>query len=177
MEELRAVASLKQPDVIAITETWTNNDISNDFLCLEGYELIERKDRTDTDRGRGGGILVYVVKGRCAWKEEFSGCFEQCAVIKMRGKNLDLAINIIYQSPNSSKNNDASLCDTVKEMRGTYVLIGDFNFPGIRWEAGRSDAKGRAFFDEMEDNYLVQHIDEPTHKSGNILDLVIRTST
>ena len=29
------------------------------------------------------------------------------------------------------------------------------------------------FFDAMKDNYLVQHVEEPTHKSGNILDLVI----
>ena len=58
MGELRAVASLKKPDVIALTETWTNCDITDDFLSLEGYELMERKDRADTSRGRGGGILV-----------------------------------------------------------------------------------------------------------------------
>ena len=35
MEELRVLASLKQPDIIAITETWTNGDISNEFhLCI-----------------------------------------------------------------------------------------------------------------------------------------------
>ena len=58
-------------------------------------------------------------------------------------------------------------------MRGSSVLIGDFNFPGIRWGSGRSDAKSRPFFDAIEDNFLAQHVDEPTHKSGNILDLVI----
>jgi ribonuclease P/MRP protein subunit RPP40 len=173
MEELRVVVSLKRPDIIAITETWTNNDISDEFLCLDGYELIERKDREDTDRGRGGGILIFAIKGRCAWREPVEGCFEHCAKIKLRGKKSDLGINIIYRSPNSSSINDASLCELLKQIRGSFVLIGDFNFPGIRWGTGRSDGKGRAFYDEMEDNYLVQHVDEATHKSGNILDLVI----
>ena len=65
MDEMRAVVNLKKPDVIALTETWTNSDISDEFLNLDGYELIERKDREDTDRGRGGGILVYVNKEIC----------------------------------------------------------------------------------------------------------------
>ena len=84
MEELRVVASLKQPDVIAITETWTHKDISNEYLSLDGYELVERKDRSDTDRGRGGGILVYVAKERCAWREQVGGCFEQHALVKLK---------------------------------------------------------------------------------------------
>ena len=167
------MTSMKRPDVIAVTESWTNTEISDDFLHLEGYELINRKDREDTDRGRGGGILIYVAKGRCAWKESVMGCFEQCASIKLRGKNSDLGINIVYRSPNSSSDNDASLCRLVKEMRGTYVCIGDFNFPGIRWGTGRCDAKSRAFYEEVEENFLVQHVDEPTQTSGNILDLVL----
>ena len=51
MGELREGVNVKQPDVIALTETWTNSDISDDFLSLDGYKLMERKDRKDTDRG------------------------------------------------------------------------------------------------------------------------------
>ena len=173
IEELRAVVSIKRPDVIALTETWTNDDISDDYLNIDGYELMERKDRSDTDRGRGGGILIYVIKGRCAWKEKTGGCFEQHALVRMRGKNGDLGINILYRSPNSSSANDASLCEILRELRGPFVLIGDINYPGIQWESGRADAKSRLFYEEMEDNFFTQHVDKPTHKSGNILDLVI----
>ena len=119
MEELRVVASLKQPDVIAITETWTNSDISNEFLCLDGYELVERKDRSDTDRGRGGGVLVYVTKEKCARRETVGSCFEQHALIKLKGEKSDMGINIVYRSPNSSATNDASLCQLVKDIHGS----------------------------------------------------------
>ena len=173
MDELRVIVNLKNPDGIALTETWTNSEISDDYLGIDGYELIERKDREDTDRGRGGGILVYVAKGKCAWKEKVEGCFEQCALVKLRGRKSNLGIYIIYRSPNSSSSNDASLCDLVKEIQGSTVIIGDFNYPGIRWTAGTSDAKSRAFYEELEDNFFIQHVDEPTHKSGNILDLIL----
>ena len=99
-----------------------------------------------TDRGRGGGVLVYVAKEICAWKVEAGGCFEQCASLKLKGKKEDLGIHIIYRSPNSSSDNDASLCDLITMLRGSYILIGDFNLPGIRWETGRTDAKSRAFY-------------------------------
>ena len=107
--------------------------------------------------------------GRCRG----AGCFEQCALVKLKAENCDSGIHVIYRSPNSSSNNDASLCELVKGIRDTDVLIGDFNFPGIQWATGRTEAKSRAFYEEMEDNFLIQHVDEPTHKIVNLLDLVI----
>ena len=62
MDELRTIAVMKNTDVIAITEAWTNESVDDNYLKVDGYELLERKDRADTDKGRGGGILVYVKK-------------------------------------------------------------------------------------------------------------------
>ena len=56
MGELRAVVDMEKPDIIALTETWTNECISDAFLSLDGYDMVERRDRTDTAGGRGGGI-------------------------------------------------------------------------------------------------------------------------
>lgn len=173
MDELRALIETKKPDVIALTETWSNESIDNDFLSLTGYEIIERKDRADTDRGRGGGILIYVDKKRCAWREEVSGSFCQCGCIKIKGKSRELAVYVVYRSPNSSKTNDEALCTLMRQMNGNCLVLGDFNFPGIRWATGGSDAKGREFQEALEDAYMIQHIDEATHISGSILDLVM----
>ena len=171
MDELRVIIETSKPDVVALTETWTNSDIDN-FLVINGYEIIERKDRTDTDRGRGGGILVYVDRKRCAWKVEVEGEFSQCACVKIKGKR-DLEIVVIYRSPNSSKRNDELLCALMKKTSPNSLILGDFNFPGIRWSTGGSDAKSREFFEVLEDQYMTQHVDGPTHINGNVLDLVI----
>ena len=56
VDELGCVADLNKPDLILVTESWCNEDISNAFLSLDGYELILdlRMDRETTARGRGG---------------------------------------------------------------------------------------------------------------------------
>ena len=59
VDELRATVSIIKPDVMAITETWAHSGIGNEVMNIEGYEIVTRHDRNDTDRGRGGGIIIY----------------------------------------------------------------------------------------------------------------------
>ena len=55
IDELRANVNVLNADVIIIVEAWTNDTISDKFLCIKDYELLERKDRNDTTGGRGEG--------------------------------------------------------------------------------------------------------------------------
>ena len=48
-----------EPDIIAITESWTHVEIPDGILKIQGYDLIGRRDRKDTLKGRGGGVLLY----------------------------------------------------------------------------------------------------------------------
>ena len=101
MDELRTVVFMNKPDIIALTETWTNCDIDNNFLNVEGYEVVARGDREDTEKGRGGGVLIYVKKTRCAWEIEIGSDFCQCKAVMIKGKKRDLAVYVVYRSPNS----------------------------------------------------------------------------
>jgi hypothetical protein len=103
MAEFRAIVEMKKPDVVALTETWTNADIDNNFLQINDYEIVERADRMDTNRGRGGGILVYVRKGICAWRERVEGEFCQSVCVKLKGRSEEISIFVMYRSPNSSR--------------------------------------------------------------------------
>ncbi len=61
INDLQILINDSDPDLILITETWCNEDISNAMLSVTGY-FIEpelRLDRTDTMNGIGGGLLVY----------------------------------------------------------------------------------------------------------------------
>ena len=62
VDELRIFANISEPDVIALTESWTNPNITNQFLNIPNYDIVARHDRNDTRNGRGGGILIYVKK-------------------------------------------------------------------------------------------------------------------
>ena len=77
MDELRAIVTIKNPDIVAITETWTNDIVNDEHLQLRGYEIIERKDRNDTERGRGGGILIYAKQKLNVWRGETISEFNQ----------------------------------------------------------------------------------------------------
>ena len=48
-----------KPDIIAVCESFTNSDIGDAHLGVEGYELISRKDGKDTTRGKCRGLLIY----------------------------------------------------------------------------------------------------------------------
>ena len=173
MNEMKVVVTINNPDIIIVTETWTNESIADAHLNIEGYDIIERSDRNDTHMGRGGGILVYAKKSLYAWKESCDTLFNQCGMIGVKRNNEDLRLAAVYRSPNSTKTNDDNLCAWIEKMRGVYVIIGDMNFPDIKWKTGSSGAKGRRFMETLDDNFLTQHVEEATHDSGNVLDLII----
>ena len=175
LNELRAVLVDVKPDVVALTESWTNEMVDNEVLKMEGYDLIVRRDRSDTVGGRGGGILIYV-RGVYAWDEEDTPDFTQCASVKIKTNGQNLRLSVVYRSPNSSGENDQKLYQWIREKEGDNVILGDFNFPGIKWSAGSADSRGRPFLDACADAFLTQHVEGPTHLSGNTLDLVLSSN-
>jgi hypothetical protein len=48
------------PDLILVTESWCNDQITDAYLSLPGYELVNdlHRDRYNMDRGHGSGLLV-----------------------------------------------------------------------------------------------------------------------
>ena len=173
LDEIRAFMQIQNPDIFAVTESWTNEDIGNDVLWIQGYEIIDRQDRNDTDRGRGGGIIIYAKKNIDIMAEDKKTNFNQCSTVKINARGEDVRIHVIYRSPNSAKSNDEDLCRWMREMRGQNVLIGDFNFPDIDWSAGTAGSRSRNFYDTATEMCMEQCVTEASHRSGNILDLVL----
>ena len=99
--------------------------------------------------------------------------FNQCSTVKINARGEDVRIHVIYRSPNSAKSNDEDLCRWMREMRGQNVLIGDFNFPDIDWSAGTAGSRSRNFYDTATEMCMEQCVTEASHRSGNILDLVL----
>ena len=54
-------------------------------------------------------------------------------------------------------------------------MCGDFNFPNENFEENIGDGEGNRLTNFLENNFLTQHVSEPT-RGGNILDLVITNS-
>ena len=84
--ELRVMVTDLKPDLVCLTECWTNELIEDGLLAIEGYELLVRKDRSDTTKGRGGGILMYGRCGIVAWEIEPLTDFCQIGGVKVRSE-------------------------------------------------------------------------------------------
>ena len=54
MEELKVMVEEKKPDIIAIVESWLNEDIVDSEINLTNFEMI-RIDRKNESKQRGGG--------------------------------------------------------------------------------------------------------------------------
>ena len=167
------------PDLILITETWCNDEISNALLNVPGYNIEPdlRKDRNDTMNGIGGGILVYVrndlVIKPVSVNNDFN-MFVQFEVINSTNKDdSGLFITLVYRPPSARIQNTLELCKLVNNAADNSIFIGDFNFPAINWSTYESDRNAESFLQCVNENNFEQLIDFPTHVRGNTLDLVL----
>jgi hypothetical protein len=65
INKLEAILTDLRPDIVLLSETWCNTNITNESLCISGYTFQTdiRMDRTDTANGIGGGLAIYTVNG------------------------------------------------------------------------------------------------------------------
>lgn len=163
-----------KPDIIILTETWLNSDINNALLNITNYSIEHRVDRIDTAGGRGGGIIVYVKNGlNILVSDQTDNEFNQFCEFSFTTNDEVLNFVCFYRSPNSSPANNELLCELVNKDRRNTFIIGDLNYPNADWETGIGDNKSQPFLDAINNKFLTQCIDFPTHSKGNILDVII----
>ena len=175
IDELKCTVDKQDPDVIILTETWCNPNITQPFLEIPGNTLDPelRHDRSDTVNGIGGSILIYVRIGLTFLTCDLINDFNQHCRFSIKSKNDVLNFTVIYRSPNSNITNTNKLCDIINKVPTNSIIIGDINLSGIDWANHYADSKGLDFFNAINDNFMTQMINFPTHVKGNILDLLI----
>jgi hypothetical protein len=144
------------------------------MIQLPGYRLEGRQDRQDTHNGIGGRLVFYVKE--CYDTEpisKFDNNFNQYSMISISAKGTKINFLLIYRPPSSNVENMANLCELLSSAKTNTIAIGDFNMPGINWKEGTADGQGRRLLDVMEAANMTQLVEFPTHRIGNILDLVI----
>ena len=182
IDELKIHVSELKPDIILICEAWTHEEITNAYLHIDGYSLESRVDRKDTTDGRGGGLLAYFKLGMkpLPIDDVILESFNQCLGLKIPWNKSDvISLMLAYRTHKRSgddNSNTLRLCEAVKSLSGSSLVIGDINLPGIDWGRMHSDAAGKEFFDTIQDCFMEQLVDFPTHDSGSTLDLVISSS-
>ena len=170
-------------DIIAVTETWLTETVSDGEIIDQGYSIYHR----DRQSKRGGGVLLAVRSNIASnRRHDFeTDDFETVCVELHPADSNKIFISVVYRPPDA----DTSFMDKFSELisnlqhihRSKCVLLGDFNLPNINWinSFGFSNYQHEFEFTEcLKENGLFQLNTSSTHftplnNEGKILDLII----
>ncbi len=171
IDDLNSTVTELRPDIVLVTETWCNHEISDAYLQLDGYELNSdlRVDRADTTMGRGGGLIVFTKLGLTVFKLDNLVIFNQYCTFKI----YDITFFVIYRSPNAPPSAMDGLAGLVKSAPRNTVFIGDFNLPEVRWDLEETMGRSKQLREAMAQKFMEQLVDFPTQVRGNTLDIII----
>ena len=169
-----------KPDIIGVTETWANKNISEAELTIAGYNFFCRDRPSDRE---GGGVILYVSSKLQAVEYVPQSNFPKQIWCQILDRNHDkLFIGVCYRTPTDSifdTDTHSALRELLSEFGSSgrhFLLMGDFNYPLSRWppqlDSDGLSGQAKEFCHCLEDKFLVQHVTTPT-RNENILDLVI----
>ena len=172
IDELRAACLVHNPDIICITETWLDESVTNNELCIQNFDVI----RLDRNR-HGGGILIYL--NNCySHSIVFSGSDDlELIVLAVNNCTFKITLGLFYRPPSSSSSIFdmllTVLCAHINvSLLSNFILVGDFNVNVLN----RSHpllSKLQALSSSL---CLSQVVSEPTHlisdNASSLIDLI-----
>lgn len=188
------IGLLDDYDIIALTETWLNDDINDAELGLFNYNII-RCDRSlfSSDKKDGGGVLIALHKKFKFEKITTSNNSFELTFIKIFTNNSSFIIGVCY-IPTGSKSEyysefieclQTSLCDyLVSENISKFCLLGDFNIPGYTWLNNSRYSTAHGYHKDVNFReaahimsewcklYNMIQLNDLKNASDNILDLI-----
>ena len=181
--ELLGLVKDLEPDIITLTEVkpkYQERGYKPEVLTIEGYaHAFHNLDEA------GRGILTLCKDGLRAQQNSSSSSygFNEAVKLEITTETTKLSLVTIYRSPNSSEQNAIALnqmVDNLANRSKNLVLIGDFNYPTIKWQGDNESGVrklDKQFNGMIEDNLLVQHVNRPTRfrhgQNPSLVDLVI----
>lgn len=176
-------------DIIALSETWLQDDIVDAELS-SNYKLFrQNRNALTSDRRRGGGVLIAVRKSvELECTRVLSNGYEHLeqVAVRVQVQKQSVYVCCIYIRPNSDPDIYASHGTAVQELLDlstnddSVIVTGDYNLPHLSW-----------FFDADVDGFIplnasseqelaltenlistgLQQICSLTNVNGRILDL------
>ena len=152
MSDFKTRVSQANPDIIAVCETWMQEEPLNpkfypsECLVIKGYNMY----RFDNSEAVRGGILLYIKPhldgGTCKDMMKFSKFFKESA---WHWVNIKTSTNVtekillgcVYRKGSSSVANNLALNEAIikaAELSELVTICGDFNFPKISWTQGET---------------------------------------
>ena len=188
MPEFQLLVRHHKPEIICVNEVLPKNfnrQIYPEEFALEGYDMISH---SNVANNIGRGTILYVHRS-LVYKQIFTNAlnsFEESVAVEINlNKNDRLLCAGMYRRGESTDENNEKLIEVFSELtnlNNSHLLImGDLNFKQIKWESLSTDIYNpddinNKFVECVRDNFLFQHITEPTRQRGSdtpsTLDLI-----
>ena len=139
--------------MIALQETWLEDDITLNKFKIAGYNLHLNSS------GNGKGLAIYFKKD--LFNHEIDIKEENMQLSKFSSPHLNIVV--IYRSQNGNLNKLKQNLEAVTRKDKPELILGDFNF-----DFPISPSNPTKLY--LQDQGYTQLIHEPTHIEGNILD-------
>ena len=183
--ELQSVLGFAEflPDLILLNEVNPKNSRFPQSISeyqLKGWQTLSSGFQEEGCRG----LLLYYKESLSVIEINMKTLFQEKLCIRFLASRDFLNILLVYRSPNSLTENNELFINMLEEfmlLKGEHLLLGDFNFPEINWLtsscAGSHTKIENMFLKFLEDNFMIQHITEPTRfrtgQTPHLLDLVV----
>ena len=182
LPEIKQLAHDKIPYAMAFTETWLTSEYRDSEVAIPGFSLI----RTDSSRGRYGGVAIYFRNDLPPSLIYFDFPAQPMADtlwLRLPLRHPDaLLIGPVYWSPFSDLEKDYELLKSIRDFILSHhcshlLLLDEFNAPEIIWDEGVSAGgfSSRLFHLVQEEDWT-QHVREPTRyraaQRPSLLDLL-----
>ena len=162
---------LSHVDVIALSETWLNPSVRDEYITFHNYQKPFRKDRGHNNYG---GIVVYVKDNiSCKRRLDLEIDRIECIWLEISLKSKSVLLGLFYRPPNTP----ASVLDDIETSIdlafdtniSNIIITGDFNLNYL------IESSRRKIMSVFQPYNLKQLIQEPTHiteLSSSLIDLI-----
>ena len=166
-------------------ESWLKNHISDAQVAIPDFEII-RQDRKNRPRG---GVILYV-HNSLPTSDVSTYDDDICEAVICTIKSINTKVASIYRPPGSTNSDLLSFENLLKfvqsklnppedESYTEFIIMGDFNLPGVQWEDNTRSERDNAtsklenmLLSFMDNNLLSQYVLQPT-RQRNTLDLFL----
>ena len=152
------------------------------------YSVIARKDRTS---GEHGGVLIATKNSFALNYSILSYDADYCIGLSTYSGAVNHIFLLNYNPPPPPPASSQfripakMLTDSIRYFNfklingsSSYTILGDLNLPDICWASSDGGLDySKLFLEVIEDHSLMPLVYEPTHRSGNTLDIILTSHT
>ena len=186
LKDLQAYLFTYSPDIVILNETWLNKHVHDAELVSDKYYTIFRRDRTEKDMKKfdkkgGGGVMILCKNtiGLEIREVDFKTHLPIVTILlKSKTTKNSICLSTFYRYDYSGLEflDEAERYYThITKKFKNLTIVGDLNLSSIKdWNFPVSSNKLHEDFAHLFASLgLDSLINEPTHRDGNILDLLL----